>query len=304
MRSGPSRDIAEFEIDDRVAVGQNVDGETTLRLSAPGAELVLSLNGGHIQSCRIGGGSDDLLWMSTERPVDPAKPRRGGIPVCWPWFGAHQDDPALPSHGTARTSAFGVTDTGADAEWTWAMLSLLDRSRLPAAYAGADLQLHVRVGPRLIVTLQTTNSGAQTIPLTQALHTYFNIADIADVAIDGLAGCPYADALDGLAIRSHDGPVNFAGEVDRIYNTQGREITLCDFGLSRTIRLASKGSLSSVVWNPWVAKSERLGDMGPEGYRRMVCIETANAGADVVQLRPGQQHRLTADLSVGPLSKA
>lgn len=182
-------------------------------------------------------------------------------------------------------------------------MTLADRSQLPAAYSGLDLSVHVRVGPRMVISLETTNGGPDTVELTQALHTYFAVGDIANIAIRGLEGCSYADALEGLATKSTVGDITFDAEVDRIYTHSGGSIRLVDPGLDRTIQVESEGSRSCVVWNPWIEKSERLGDMAPEAYRRTVCIETANAAADIIKLEPGQRHRLTAEISVAPLSQ-
>jgi glucose-6-phosphate 1-epimerase len=71
--------------------------------------------------------------------------------------------------------------------------------------------------------------------------------------------------------------------------------------LARRIRIVKRGSLSTVVWNPWMEKSARLGDMGQDGYRKMVCVETANAGRDQVTLAPGERHLIAAEISVETL---
>jgi glucose-6-phosphate 1-epimerase len=52
------------------------------------------------------------------------------------------------------------------------------------------------------------------------------------------------------------------------------------------------------VWNPGPDKASRLADMGPDGWRRFVCVETTNAGDDVRVLGPGERHTMGATYSV------
>ena len=68
--------------------------------------------------------------------------------------------------------------------------------------------------------------------------------------------------------------------------------------LGRVIQVAKTGSSSTIVWNPWVDKSQRLIDFGDDEWQQMVCVETANVGAHCVTLGPGETHRMTATLSV------
>ena len=71
------------------------------------SECVVSLYGGHVMSYKPGG-ETDLLWMSKFSYFEEGKPIRGGIPVCWPWFGGHPSDLKMPSHGFARISQWNV----------------------------------------------------------------------------------------------------------------------------------------------------------------------------------------------------
>jgi D-hexose-6-phosphate mutarotase len=157
----------------------------------------------------------------------------------------------------------------------------------------------VRLGSKLSLSLETRNTGTAPFPLTQALHTYFRVSDIANVAVTGLEGLSYLDKLDQFARKTQSGPIAILAEVDRIYLGDISRITLHDRGAGREIGIESTGSRSAVVWNPWTAKTARLGDMGsPNAFRQMLCIETANAGDDVITLAPGEAHTLAVIYSV------
>jgi D-hexose-6-phosphate mutarotase len=129
------------------------------------------------------------------------------------------------------------------------------------------------------------------------LHTYFQVADVRGIGIHGLDGCRYLDKLDG-ELKQQAGPLVLNGELDRVYSDQGGDCLINDPGLQRRIRIAKQGSHSTIVWNPWSEKAAKLGDMNEEGYLGMVCVESANAGEDVVSLEPGAEHRLRVEYSV------
>lgn len=300
-----------FGIPQRVGFSLDDSEGLLMTLTAPSSEVTVALMGGHVQTwTRFRGEApgptdapvgDEILWLSPERPVDPAKPRRGGIPICWPWFGAHPSDPDQPAHGIARTAAFKLLGTWVDDERTHVQLALADRSSLIAPFANCEISIQLSVGPDLRLDLTTMNLGDDDVDLSQALHTYFRVDDIAEVRVEGLEGASYIDALDGWLEKQQTGPVTFSEEVDRIYTTSETPLELLDTSAGRRVRIVTSGSRSAVVWNPWIEKSKRLGDMGLEGYRQMVCIETANAGHDRIVLKPRLAHRLTAILSVEDL---
>jgi glucose-6-phosphate 1-epimerase len=64
--------------------------------------------------------------------------------------------------------------------------------------------------------------------------------------------------------------------------------------MRRRIIVEKSGSATTVVWNPWIAKSAALPDFGNDEWPGMLCIETANAADDAVTLAAGAKHVLTA----------
>jgi glucose-6-phosphate 1-epimerase len=147
------------------------------------------------------------------------------------------------------------------------------------------------MGETLDLSLTTQNTGAESLRLTQALHTYFNVSDVSAVTVSGLDSTEYLDQLSGQKHRQA-GNIEFTSEVDRVYFDRGGAVRVVDPGYQREILITKKNSATSVVWNPWIEKSRRLGDMGLEGYRTMVCVESANVQSDEVLLSSGQSHAL------------
>lgn len=295
---------ARYGVEGRLTFAMGEDSFACVTMMSPGSCASVTLKGALVQSWRPAAAINDVLWMSDVAPSDARKPYRGGIPVCWPWFSAYPGDGAWPSHGPARSSAFGVVNAVASDEVVRLEMAPMMTMPVPEPIEGLQLRVVVEVGDQLTVALETQNQSERPISLTQALHTYFAISDVADIRIEGLDNCIYADALDGLRRVRQSGAVTISSEVDRIYATDGGPIRLVDRPQQRCVTIASEGSRSAVVWNPWIAKSERLGDMASGAYRRMVCIETANAGDDAISVAPGQSHRLIARIACDTLPKS
>ncbi len=265
-------------------------------------DCTVALQGAHVTHfCPQG--QAPVIWMSERAQYAPGKAIRGGVPVCWPWFGPHATDPQRPAHGIARTALWQVLETKVQADGqTFLRLGLpmtaANRALWPHA---SSAELEITVGQTLQLTLVTRNTGSDVLVLGEALHTYFQISDVARIRVSGLEGCAYLDKVAGGTRHTQQGPIHFEGEVDRIYLNPTADALIDDPGLQRRIRIASQGAGATVVWNPWVEKTSKMGDMAADGFRGMVCVETANAADQVVPLTPGAEHRLTAVYSVESL---
>lgn len=271
-------------------------------LSALGSTAVVALQGAQVLSWRAAGQNADTLWLSPQAQLGTGKAMRGGIPVCWPWFGPHRVDAAKPAHGFVRGVPWRVAGSAASATRARLVLSFDTAGIAPELWAPrASAEIEITVGETLMIALSTDNLSAQPFDVTQALHTYLAVGDIGGVAISGLDGRPYIDQLDPAAQCVQSGAITIEREVDRIYQATPDDVVVTDLSLQRETRVAKSGSLSTVIWNPWVEKAARLGDMGDAGHRRMVCVETANAGRDAVTLAARARHRLVTEISVRSL---
>lgn len=273
----------------KIETGQFL-GLPALRIDTPLASAAVSLHGGQLLSYAPRG-FDDLLWLS---PISKRAPDaiRGGVPVCWPYFGRQGQPAQVPQHGFARNTQWTLTDSGIDSEGA-ATIELA----LPE-HAGTALRLSqtLHIGHELRQSLTTHNAGAETVAFTQALHTYFHVGDAERVRVSGLDGLTYADKYDG-GEHAQSGEWNLQdprdpGRSDRIYHRTGNRFALTDPVLGRRIDLTTAGSRSLVVWNPGASGIAALGDAPADGWHRFVCLEAANAGEDVVSLAPGRTHVL------------
>ncbi len=299
----------QFAIPGQLAFRANAEGLIFADIDNGQARASICLQGGHVVSWQPKGQARPVVWVSSQAKFAPGKSIRGGVPVCWPWFGPHASEAGFPAHGFARTVPWAVTGTCAlDDGATEIVLTMQETDQVRAQWPHPTrLEIRVSVGATLKVALVTHNLGAQDFVIGEALHTYFEIGDIAEVKVQGLDGCDYLDKVENFARKRQDGAIGFDGEVDRVYLNTEAECTIEDARLQRRIRIAKSGSRSTVVWTPWTEKAEKMGDFGPGlagrgGWREMVCVESANAFEHRVGVPAGQSHTLAVEYAVEPLS--
>lgn len=262
----------------------------TARILLQGAQLV------HWQPA----GERPVIWLSPAAKYVGGKSLRGGVPVCWPWFGPHASEAGFPAHGVARTrlwqvSDVGTTDSGAIRVTLQFSPGVDAQAHWPYA---SSLELSIIVDAALTMTLVTRNESDTSITVGQALHTYFAVSDVRQCQVRGLEGVEFLDKVDNLQRKQQAGAVTIDGEVDRVYLGTASDCVIEDPQWQRRIHIAKTGSNTTVVWNPWQEKAAAFGDMGVDDYLRMLCVESANAEDDVVVLAPGGEYELSVRYSV------
>jgi len=251
-------------------------------------------------------GEQDLLWVSDDACYELGRPVRGGVPICWPWFGASSESTQAPAHGFARNLAWQlheVKDLDSGATELIFTLAASDETAQwwPHPF---ELQYRVVVGRSLALSLKTRNVGAEVWRFTEALHSYLAVPSITTARLSGFSGLDYQDKLlTDTGLKAQTGDVLVAGEVDRIYQVGPQQATprvcvLSDSGVGSGIKVASSGSCATVVWNPWIDKAKALADFSDEGYQTMLCVEAANTEPSPVSLQPGESHTLCQVLSL------
>lgn len=287
---------AQFALAGSLTFSEVTPGLPVAQITTPMATASVAVQGAQVLSWQPAG-TAPVVWTSRVAVHQPGKGVRGGAPVCWPWFGAQSD--GRPAHGFVRTRLWQVRSTSRTADGSVLLvLGMTDDEQTRALWPHAfDLELQVLVGQTLTMSLITRNTGAEAFVITQGLHTYFQVGDITQTRVLGLENTRYLDKVTGgEAVQS--GAVSFVGEMDRIYVDTTADTVIDDVANDRQIRIAKAGSASTVVWNPWSEKEKGFADMAAGEYRDMLCVETTNAGPDVVSVPAGGSHTLTALVSV------
>ncbi|GAB4181794.1 MAG: D-hexose-6-phosphate mutarotase [Roseiflexaceae bacterium] len=289
---------AEFGIPEQVEFTQVHGDLVAAQVSNRHARATIMLQGAHVVAYQQQDAAP-LLFVSRQSLYTPGKPIRGGVPLCWPWFGPHPSDPSKPAHGFARIRQWHMLATQAQSDGSTELrLGLAADAATMALWPHAfRLELHIQIGATLRVDLIMHNSDTAAWSCTGALHSYFTVGDIEHIRIGGLAGSQYIDKVDQNQVKLQDGPIQITSEVDRVYQRTTSTCVITDPILERQISIAKQGSNTTVVWNPWQAKAAQLADLADDEYRSFVCVETANAHDDQILLPPGGEHRLTTILS-------
>jgi glucose-6-phosphate 1-epimerase len=233
----------------------------------------------------------EVLWVSQKSFFERGRAIRGGVPICWPWFGPHASNSDFAQHGFVRTAMFRIKEQfDRDAYESVVILELIQTPEMREQFDYEyRLEVKVSVGERLCIELITTNLGTQSFEITAALHSYFRVSDIANIQLRGLDNTPFFDSLE-VCEKVQIGDIGVSQEIDRVYQEVQWPLTLVD--MHRDIIIDAENSNSVVVWNPWIEKSSKMRDMAVDGYKQMFCIETANAKKDAKTLALGECHTL------------
>lgn len=265
------------------------NGLVRIHIDTPEATATLYLQGAHLTAWQPAGFEPAIL-LSHKSDFAPGKPIRGGIPIAFPWFATDSKKDRLdghpgPTHGFARIQ-----------DWTLESVKRADRVTALVFTLGATaisrsmgfdhflLTLEFHIGTQLEVSLTVANQADQPLRFEEALHTYYEVADIHEVTVSGLEPTPFIDKTDNFQLKpaAHQ-PIRFTKTEDRIYNNTEATCVISDIAGRRRFTVSKSGSHSTIVWNAGM----ELPDLGPWDWHEYVAVETANVGENAITLAPG-----------------
>ncbi|HEX7653856.1 MAG TPA: D-hexose-6-phosphate mutarotase [Verrucomicrobiae bacterium] len=292
--------LRRHEIPGRIAVTAGQGGLAKLVVTTPVSTAELYLNGAHVTHFQKTGEAP-LIFMSRKSYFAPGKAIRGGVPICYPWFGNRDGE---PSHGFVRSTEWQLVKTSAAADGSVTLQLAVPAIPGREAWKHLRTEFIVTVGATLTMELLSSNeSCGETVELEECLHTYFQVSDASAVSVHGLEKAGYQNyaAGDTGSTQAAEGkPVTFDRETNRTYFNTTDIVELRDPGLKRVIRVAKSNSLSTVVWNPWTTQ-KLPDDFDPAEYRQMVCVESGNVRLNKLTLAPGKSAQLKVVISSSPL---
>ncbi|MFI8621793.1 D-hexose-6-phosphate mutarotase [Marinomonas sp. NPDC078689] len=278
-------------------------------INQPDFSARIALWGGHLVSF-IPTGQSDLLFQSANEGADTRFGRRHfGVPVCWPWFGANEKHKDYPAHGLARYFRWQLAEVGTfkngDAKIVLRLASEdhpLIEEMWPQAFELRQVFRFTSDG--FSINFSAANLSDKTMPVSEALHTYFHVGNNKAAEVHGLDGVIYVDKLEKSARKQQEGTVKPFECVDSVYLESPDVCEIHDLDLQRKITVSSACSQSTVLWNPGPELAKQRSDMEDEDYRHFVCVETANALNDAYEIKPGDMHQLRLNVMVAPLTPA
>ncbi len=278
----------------RVAFVTGNGGLPKLQITTEWSAAEIYLHGAHVTQFQKHG-EPPLLFLSAQSRFQPDAPIRGGIPIIFPWFGKPVGRSG--QHGFARNRSWALQEITTPEPGT-----IYARFRLPPAPELGEgrivVDFLVSVGQTLTAELKVTNHSTDTFDFENCLHTYFAVGDISTLQVVGLQGVDYLDSLEGHQRKTEvNDAIRFTGEVDRTFINTRHRVEIHDPAWRRRIRVEKTGGVSTVVWNPWIAKAKAMTDFGNEEYQRMVCVESGNVATNQITLAPDEAATLTMKLS-------
>jgi glucose-6-phosphate 1-epimerase len=154
----------KYSIEGEVGFAELEENMAFITVSNKYADADICLYGAHITNFTPHK-TMGILWMSPESNFEEGKPIRGGIPVCFPWFGPHKTDSAMPQHGFGRLMYWNVQETASLPTGETLVRLQLCSSAETKIYWNYDFcaEMTVIVGKTLTATLKVTNTSS--IPL-------------------------------------------------------------------------------------------------------------------------------------------
>ena len=142
-------------------------------------------------------GQGPVLWLSERSAFDGEAPIRGGVPICFPWFGPGRHGDKQPSHGWARVSEWSFGDSrevdGARTKVQQGAIALTgetDRVYL----SGADVAIDdPTLGRRLVIKSQ---GARNTVVWNPWIAKAAAMPDFGDDEWTGMVCVEAANALD------------------------------------------------------------------------------------------------------------
>ena len=208
----------------------------------------------------------------------------GGMPLCVPWFAALGPEGGR-RHGLARYYDFRVEQTCESDDSSCLGLvwesGLATRGEYPHA---CRVEVMVRLGRTLGLTMTVSNVGTRPMPVTAAFHPYFRVGDATRCRVEGIA----------------EGPVDVKPGPSCVYAfpTARRTYALVDPVLGRTLEFVSAGDADVAVWTPGPApsaasKARTTSSFLPGEWRGFVAVENGRLRRESeVTVAPGESYTL------------
>jgi glucose-6-phosphate 1-epimerase len=298
MESALAESDRRFEIPGIASVVKGNGGLQKVRITSLKAVGEMYLQGAHITSWKPAG-VEEVLFLSSQSRWEHGHAIRGGIPICFPWFGDKADDPKAPAHGFVRTKAWQLESMAQVGDGvTVSMFTESDEDT--KRWWPADFRVVYRVtfASELRLELVVTNTGKTSLRFEEALHAYHRVGNVLKTRVRGLCAVHYIDKTDSNRKKTQHGKIAIVSETDRVYLNTSDAIEMEDPVLRRRTHVAKENSRTTVAWNPWVGKAHSLTDFADDEWMQMICIETSNVSDFAVDLAPGQTHEMKALVTV------
>ena len=283
----PLAPLQRLAIAGRVEIVNGHGGLPLVKIKTPWSTAEIYLHGAHVTHFQKNG-EPPLIFMSAKSYFAPGRPIRGGVPICFPWFGPRGTD---VGHGFARLASWELVNTTATPAGAVMLHFALPEMPERAEWKSLRTEFIVTVADTLTMELIATNDACDdAIEIENCLHTYFHVGDIGAVSLTGLREAPFNDFAagdTGSRKVEPDAVLRIGKETNRVYPDNTSTVEVHDEQLKRSVRVEKFNSQSTVVWNPWTTQ-KLPDDFDPAEHQHMVCVESGNVKQNKISLGAGQ----------------
>lgn len=289
LSSTASAAIYQTTIDENIVI---------LNIQHPLFTASISLYGGHVLSWQPVG-HDDVFWLSKTTEFENGKAIRGGIPLCWPWFGPNLDEQGNNggNHGFARTKRWQLVSHEITDENVTIVLELNGENEHILWPSKFKLLQTLVFSKTFSQQLAITNLSSKTVKFSSALHSYFKVSNPKKVQVPQLVDSVFDDKITEKK-QQKDQIENCLGPIDRIYYCSDEQVVI-DQGLQRKITIESNHCQQWVLWNPGQEIAKNMSDIHAGGEYEFVCLEAANT--DWQSIAAGDKVTLCQKITVSKL---
>jgi glucose-6-phosphate 1-epimerase len=212
-----------------------------------------------------------VFWLSDDALYVKGKAIRGGIPLCWPWFGPYKEG---GNHGFARQQIWTLTEASITEENITLVLTWRGENQHELWPTQCELKQELIFGKQFSQRLFMTNLSDKPVKYSGALHSYFSVSAPENITVEQLSTASFDDKITDKFI-DEQALVNCVGPIDRIYHTN-QAVKIVDSQWQRIIEIESQYCQQWVLWNPGKEKATVMGDVPLDGEQQFVCLEAAN----------------------------
>lgn len=259
----------------------------------------ISLYGGQVLSWQPTD-EKEVFWLSKNITFGQGKAIRGGIPICWPWFGAHPNDSenTQGNHGFARSQLWKVNNIEINEQSVEISLGWQGKNINNLWPTECRLTQVLSLGKSFNQTLTMQNLSDTDAYYTGALHSYLSVSAPAHAILAELAKAPFDDKLTGKSCKATSLPTlsaNGIEPVDRVYHSN-EIMTVVDSHWQRTLTLKTKNTKQWIFWNPGIELANNMADIHDGGEQEFICLEAANTKMQL--LKAGKSLSISQNITV------
>ncbi|AWB67695.1 hypothetical protein C2869_15165 [Saccharobesus litoralis] len=236
------------------------------------------------------------IFLSDKSHLNDKKSLRGGTPICWPWFNKHPSRDDVPNHGLVRSIHWQLLSHQCDNGVVELTLSpVIDQAYKNYVPEGVTVTQTLTFSDSVEIELVSENKSKQNFEFSAALHTYFNVGDIRETEVRGLAQSQYIALKNDWQPEDTPKVYKFREETDRIHLDKPELVRI--YSPVQNYELYQSGHNSVVVWNPWQALAQNTPGLEGDCWQEMLCIEPGAIKPTLV-LKPNQSHALVQKIVV------